>query len=218
MTLEEQKGRGAKGQRGRRVFLPNAQRLMPKKLSLVVAVLIWVSITVFTSAPATAQIPGYQDVWQQIYQQLPDLPLENQYINKETGKVDPNNTLISRLIRYHLFVKGRPPNYRLDWKLTLADYLDANELMSEGSYPGYDSLRKNPMEGDRAAIQRLTRQQRNALVQALVNVFSPNPTAESQPESRPTPASNNPTVKPETPNSRSVPSQAQPGGADLLRL
>ncbi len=56
----------------------------------------------------------------------------------------------------------------------MADYLDANEVMYESSYPGNDTLRKNPLAGDRAAIRRLTRQQRNALVQALVNTFSQN--------------------------------------------
>ncbi len=122
--------------------------------------------------PAIAQSVRISDAWQQVYQQLPDLPLENQYINRQTGKVDPENTLIRRLISYHTYVKGRPPNYRLDWKLTLADYLGANEWIREESYPGHDTLRQNPLEGDRAAIERLSRNQRNALVQALVNVFS----------------------------------------------
>ncbi|WP_210404648.1 hypothetical protein [Chroococcidiopsis sp. TS-821] len=122
--------------------------------------------------PAIAQSVRISDAWQQVYQQLPDLPLENQYVNRQTGKVDPENTLVRRLISYHTYVKGRPPNYRLDWKLTLADYLGANEWIREESYPGHDTLRQNPLEGDRAAIERLSRNQRNALVQALVNVFS----------------------------------------------
>ncbi|OKH28098.1 hypothetical protein [Chroogloeocystis siderophila] len=126
----------------------------------------------FRQPPAIAHSVRISDAWQQVYQQLPDLPLENQYINRQTGKLDPENTLVRRLISYHTFVKGRPPNYRLDWKLTLADYLGANEWIREASYPGHDTLRQNPLEGDRAAIQRLNRDQRNALVQALVNVFS----------------------------------------------
>ncbi|MBO3459187.1 hypothetical protein G7B40_027725 [Aetokthonos hydrillicola Thurmond2011] len=112
------------------------------------------------------------DVWQQVYQQLPDLPRENKYISKDTGKVAENNTLVSRMIRYHFYLKGRPANYRLDWKLTLADYLGANEVMYDGSYPGNDTLKKNPIDGDRAAISRLNRRQRDALVQALVNAFN----------------------------------------------
>jgi hypothetical protein len=111
-------------------------------------------------------------VWRQIYQHLPDLPLENQYVNKESGKVDPDNTLIGRLIRYHVYVKGRPPFYRLDWKMTLADYLEINEVMDEAIYPSSDTLRKNPTAGDVAAIKKLNRAQRDALVQALVDAFT----------------------------------------------
>lgn len=54
----------------------------------------------------------------------------------------------------------------------MADYLGENELMGETVYPGYDTLRSNPIEGDRAVINRLNRKQRDALVQTLVNVFN----------------------------------------------
>lgn len=126
------------------------------------------------SQPAYAQIVSSSNVWEQVYQQLPDLPRENQYISKETGKVAPNNTLVSRMISYHLYLKGRAPNYRLDWKLTLADYLGANEIMYDSRYPGNGTLRKNPLESDRAAIARLNRRQRDALVQVFVNIFNTN--------------------------------------------
>ena len=119
-----------------------------------------------------SQSVGRGDVWQQVYKQLPSLPKENQYINKETGKVAPENTLVSRLIRYHVYVKGRPVNYRLDWKLTLADYLGVNEVMEESRYPGHDTLRSNPIDGDRTAINRLNRAERDALVQTLVKIFN----------------------------------------------
>ena len=111
-------------------------------------------------------------VWRQVYQKLPDFPKENNYVAKRSRKVSENNTLVRRMIQYHLYQKGRAPNYRLDWKLTLADYLGANEIMYDSQYPGHDTLRKNPLDGDRAAISRLTRSQRNALVQVLVNIFS----------------------------------------------
>lgn len=164
----------------------------------------------FSSNPVIAQPLRTEDLWRQVYQQLPSLPQENQYVNGN-GKVAPDNTLASRLIRYHMFVKGRPPSYRLDWKLTIADYLDANELMVEGVYPGADTLRENPMAGDRAVIQRLTRTQRNALIQTLVNIFDPNAAQLSAPtpitgETSPAP---NPTSKPQLP---------QPGDAQRLRL
>ncbi|MEG3936494.1 hypothetical protein QT990_35545 [Microcoleus sp. T3_B1] len=157
------------------------------------------------SAPPQVRV---QDAWKLVYEKLPDLPIENNYISKETGKVDPTNTLVGRLIRYHVFVKGRPPNYRFDWKLSLADYLGATpDYLVESVYPGKDVLRSNPMEQDRAAIQRLNRAQRDALVQALVDVFTENsgggrtPTAGEKPQGR----SNSPEIP-----------QPQPGDAKLL--
>lgn len=136
-------------------------------------------IAILLSPPALAQTAPVsrptrvQDVWQQVYKENPALPLENQYVNRETGKVDPTNTLVSRFIRYHYFIKGRPVNYRLDWKYTIADFLDINEPMQASSYPGADNLRKNPFETDRAIIQKLNHKQREALIQSLVNVFTP---------------------------------------------
>ena len=148
-----------------------------------------------------------QDAWKLVYEKLPDFPIENNYISKETGKIDPTNTLVGRLIRYHVFVKGRPPNYRFDWKLSLADYLGATpDYLVESVYPGKDVLRSNPMEQDRAAIQRLNRAQRDALVQALVDVFTETsgrgrtPTAGERQQ-----RSNTPTIP-----------QPQPGDAKLL--
>ncbi|AFY43803.1 hypothetical protein [Nostoc sp. PCC 7107] len=156
----------------------------------------------FGIQPALAQRISPSDVWQLVYQQLPDLPKENQYVNKETGKVAETNTLANRLIRYHVYVKERSPIYRLDWKLTLADYLGANEIMYDTTYPGNDTLRQNPLESDRAAINRLSRRQRDALVQTLVKIFNPNlQNTSNQP---------NPTTS-------TTPQKPQTGGADLLK-
>lgn len=167
-------------------------------------------LAILSQNPVMAQSVRSQDLWRQVYQQLPDLPLENQYVNQQSGKVDSDNTLASRLIRYHMFVKGRPPNFRLDWKLTIADYLDANELIEEEVYPGADTLRENPLVGDRAVIQRLTRVQRNTLIQTLVNIFNPSqtqiaPSRGRMQERSPTPPT-------------SVPTQPQPGDAQRLRF
>ncbi|MBW4635352.1 MAG: hypothetical protein KME30_26710 [Iphinoe sp. HA4291-MV1] len=173
--------------------------------------ILLVSVLLFSYfQPADAQRVSSGEAWQQVYQQLPDLPRENQYISKETGKVAENNTLVSRMIQYHSYLKGRAPNYRLDWKLTLADYLGANEVMYETTYPGKDTLRKNPFDGDRAAVARLNHRQRDALAQALVNVFSPK--SQNTPRFTPTPSS-----QPEetTPTPRQVPKQG--GGAQLLK-
>jgi hypothetical protein len=163
--------------------------------------------SLFSIQPAYAQRITPSDVWQLVYQQLPDFPRENKYISKENGKVAENSTLANRLIRYHIYTKGRAPIYRLDWKLTLADYLGANEIMYDTTYPGYDSLRENPMEGDRKAITRLTRSQRDALVQVLVNIF--NPTSQNTRSPKPNTAPN--------PSRSTTPQPPQRGGAELLR-
>ncbi|HTL88951.1 MAG TPA: hypothetical protein VL134_06095 [Leptolyngbya sp.] len=139
-------------------------------LSGLAALLFSVRPALAQTAPSSS--PRIQDAWQQVYKDLPALPLENQYVNRITGKVDPNNTLVGRLIRYHYFIKGRPVNYRLDWKYTFADFLGINEPMQASSYPGADNLRKNPFESDRAVIQKLNRKQRDALIQSLTDVFA----------------------------------------------
>lgn len=169
------------------------------------------NLSLISINPAVAQLSRQQDLWRQVYQRLPNFPLENKYISKETGKVSTDNTLASRLIRYHIYIKSRTPNYRLDWKLTLADYLGANERIIETLYPGYDSLQTNPIEGDRTAIRRLNRTQRDALVSVLVNTFNP----EYQKLSAPTPQkSPQPSA---TPNGRITPSLPKPGDAQLLK-
>jgi hypothetical protein len=171
-----------------------------------------------TLPAATAQpILRTEDVWRQVYEQLPDFPLENQYINKETGEVSSNNTLVSRLMRYHIYTKGRTPAYRLDWKLTLADYLGVNERMSATAYPSADTLRTNPMQGDITAIRALNRVQRDALVQTLVAVFNPNRLPANQPVPQPNaePESPNPTPPASSPSSE-TPREPRPGDAQLL--
>ncbi|MBD2532679.1 hypothetical protein H6G97_25075 [Nostoc flagelliforme FACHB-838] len=161
----------------------------------------------FSIQPVYAQRITPSDVWQLVYQQLPDLPRENKYISKENGKVAENNTLVTRLIRYHIYTKGRAPIYRFDWKLTLADYLGANEIMYDTTYPGNDSLRQNPIEGDRKAITRLTRSERNALVQVLVNIFNPTSQNTLSPNTNTAPS----------PNTSTTPQPLQRGGAELLK-
>jgi len=163
--------------------------------------------------PAQAQFIRPRDVGQEVYERLPDLPLENQHISAETGEVDGDNTLIGRLIRYHIYVKNRPPNFRLDWKLTIADYLGAHEYLLDSEYPGHDSLRENPMESDMAAIASLTRSQRDALVGELVSIFNPN---RSQAE-EPVPTAS-PQAPPTNPNPRTrEPIIPEPGDAQLLQ-
>lgn len=144
-----------------------------------------------------------QDAWRLVYQALPNFPRENTYGLKEGGKVATDNTLVGRLIRYHVFVKGRPTLFRFDWKLTLADYLGVgSDLMEEQVYPSADILQKNPLEGDRQIIQSLNRRQRDELIEVLVNVFNGN-----------TPQT--PVTPPSPPSSQPLP-QPKPGDARLL--
>ncbi|MGB3613730.1 MAG: hypothetical protein WBA10_08050 [Elainellaceae cyanobacterium] len=122
--------------------------------------------------PAAAQgIISHRTVAAQIYAQMPELPLENHYERSDTGDVDDSNTLISRVVRYHLFVQRRQPIYRLDWKLTLADYLGVNDWVVEPIYPGADVLERSPRNGDMTAVRTLTLAQRQALVDALVAIY-----------------------------------------------
>jgi hypothetical protein len=155
------------------------RRVLPVALTL----LLGTSFSLIVGNPFFVSTPGVQPalaqrirpdgVWRLVYDRLPDFPLENQYVNKETGKVDPENTLAGRLVRYHLYTKGRPPFYRLDWKITLAEYLEVHRVMEEVGYPSANTLRLNPVEGDIAAIKRLNRAQREALIQVLVDAFRP---------------------------------------------
>ncbi len=108
----------------------------------------------------------------QVYEQLPELPLENQYVSSETGSVDVENTLVSRIIRYHLYIKERPTNLRFDWKLTMADYLGAFEPITSEDYPDY-GLRENPMAGDVLAVESLSAGVRDRLLNLLYESFAP---------------------------------------------
>lgn len=165
-------------------------------------------------SPSFAQTARPQELWQQVYQKLPDLPLENKYVSKETKKVEENSTLVTRLLQYHLYVKGRAPGYRLDWKLTLADYLGANEIMNEAAYPGNATLSTNPIERDRAAITSLNRKQRNDLVQTLVSLFNQNSRTPKPPADSTTPRANSPS----NPNQSNSPLPPRPGDAQRLKL
>lgn len=188
--------------------------------------------------------PRYRvnDMWQLVYQAMPDLPRENQYINRDTGELDEDYTLIRRLIRYHVYVKNRPPLFRLDWKLTLADYLtvsdpntgqtvSANEPIRYETYPGQDVLMGrgaeaatenaaptlSVLDGDRAAIARLTPAQRDRLVEVLVMIFNPGYAASVEAQAA-TEAAQTPAIDPASPGNsgRELPRAPQAGDANLL--
>jgi hypothetical protein len=123
--------------------------------------------------PSGGQTVRVGDAWKTVYQQLPELPQANQYVSRETKQPDPSNTFAGRLISYHLYTKNRPATVRLDWKLTIADYLNANEDIDSDTYPTQKRLQTHPLEGDRAIIQQLTRAQRDQLIQVLITALSP---------------------------------------------
>lgn len=175
--------------------------------------------------PAAAQRVDPTLAADAVYSQLPKLPKENQHIRKKGNKPATNSTLVSRLIQYHTLIKGRSPQYRFDWKITLADYLGLYENLREEEYPGQSYLKTNPMERDRKLIRQLTRTQRLALTQILSDLYAGQvpqqqaapPPEQSQPEptqpavSAPPPEEPEPITRPQLiplPNS---------GSADLLR-
>lgn len=147
-----------------------------------------------------------------IYQKLPFLPLENQYQRQDTGQVDPEHTLVSRLIRYHQDIKKRATRYRLDWRLTLADYLGENEVITAERYPGSLTLQTNPMDSDVKAIRALNRRQRQELVDLLAALYKPRsdsaPVQGKEPQVKPLPA----VVDPKKPG------LSQPGDAQFLKF
>jgi hypothetical protein len=170
------------------------------------------------SPPVAAQVTKLQDVADQVYQRIPDFPKENQYVSRQTNKVAADNTLVKRLIQYHTLVKGRSPIYRLDWKITLADYLGLNDLLEKSTYPAHALLKTNPMAGDRAAINRLNRVQRDRLVQVLVDIYTTQSNPAAQPSSdTSSPNSSTTTSSSATPETQSA-QQHQPlpasGGAE----
>ena len=177
---------------------------------LVLAILVCLSPIGLGKSIANAQNLRPEAVAAIIYQNIPSFPQENQYISQETGEVDLDNTLISRFIRYHEYVKNRPTKYRLDWKLTLADYLRVNEPIRDFRYPGSSTLQVNPLEGDRAAINRLSRRQRNDLVDTLISLYGGKQRNNSTSDFSPS------LNKPDSHNSNPLPKLPQAGDAELL--
>jgi len=167
------------------------------------------NINAIPSSSVSAQSLRPNAIAEQVYQLIPELPLENQYLSQETRETAAKNTLISRFIRYHQYVKSRPVKFRFDWKLTIADYLEANEIISVGRYPGNKTLTTHPLEGDRAAIYNLSRTQRNQLIDTLISIYDPNKPANPNPTTETQNSSDN--------NSNNIPRLPQPGDANLLR-
>lgn len=157
-------------------------------------------------APVLAQSLRPEGAAYLIYPRLSFLPQENQYLRKDTGEVDQEHTLVSRFIRYNEDVKKRS-SYRIDWQLTMADYLGANESIDVDRYPGSATLQINPAQADIAAINKLTLAQRQAFISLLEELYAPPPAEPAQIKKPPSPP---PSTKP------SRPSLTKPGDANLL--
>lgn len=175
--------------------------------------LCWVSVLMVGMDPVWAQLRLVPEASRQVYQDIPELPLENSYAATQVDSgSSEENTLVRRIMIYHLQVKGRSPTNRLDWKLTLADYLDVNEPMYAQAYPGAANLSSNPYAPDRAIIQSLSREQRNQLLKALIVSFGGDPTPAKlyiPPLPSPTPS-----TKQEPDKKLTIP---EAGAADLLK-
>jgi hypothetical protein len=143
------------------------RQLRKKSIEFSLALLLMMS---GTRALARTMTP--EEVANTIYQQIPNLPREDGYLDRESQTAAKQNTLISRLVRYHQNVKSRPTGFRLDWQLTFADYFGINETIQENRYPGSSTLTVNPLEGDRQAIRKLTRQQRRQSIELLVSIYN----------------------------------------------
>jgi hypothetical protein len=151
----------------------NLRLYRPSSIRSQSALLILGSAFCFLLTPAAlAQLSSPTDVAQFVYKRMPTLAVENQYVRADNNKQAVDSTLVSRLVQYHNSLKGRSPLYRMDWKITLADYLGINEVLEPETYPGHAFLKKNPIEADLAVVQKLNAAQRNALVESLVDAFT----------------------------------------------
>lgn len=182
------------------------RRLRGSVIAFLTGIIIAIAFSNFFSVNAQNLRPEMAAA--EVYQSLKEFPRLNQHLSSQTGKPATDNTLVSRIIRYHQYVKNRPVEYRLDWKLTLADYLGVNETIEASKYPGNTTLKNNPLESDRTAISNLDRIQRNELVDTLVSIYNPQSASSSNTESSPSQS----TVD-NTHNRQKVP---QRGSADLL--
>lgn len=133
----------------------------------------WQGVSQAQGLPTGGYTLVVEVIAQQVYDKFPDLPKNNDYRRQSDGTPDPDNTLISRMIRYHRDIKKRPTRYRLDWKLTLADYLGVNEQILPEGYPGFSTLQESPLDSDRQLIENLNRQQRQELVDFLAQIYRP---------------------------------------------
>lgn len=167
----------------------------------------------YASVAEAQRPPRPEEIGQLVYEQLPSLERANTYRGVRSGELRPADTLVSRLIRFHQQNRNRRLASRLDWKITMADLLGVNGVLGPEDYPGFQTLAPNPLQSDLQAIAKLTRTERDRLIDAILAVV-PRPQTTNAPaeEVLETPAVQSPS--PAMPQLPSLPGQ---GAADLLR-
>lgn len=171
-----------------------------------------------TSAAVAQRQPRPDEIGALVYEQLPNLPRENTYIGVRSREVRPNDTFVSRLVRYHQQLQNRRLGSRLDWKITIADLLGVNGVISPEQYPGFETLTPNPLEGDLTVLTRLSRAERDRLIDAILAVVPRPQLPADSPEddagiTPPSPAA--PALAPSS--NPQLPPLPRSGAADLLR-
>ncbi len=191
--------------------------------AIVLAVLLCLIIGLNSNpSPATAQGSRLrqlrpQEILVEASKQLTFIRPDNQYVDRQTKKIRPESTALARLIEYHVYGRGRSPLYRLDWKLTLADYLGAFELMDDDSYPGANQFVRNPVTTDRLQVRSWSRSQREQVVNTLTALYNPNSLKPAAPLVFPNPNPAPPRPEPSPPKEPLNRPLPQTGDADRLK-
>lgn len=169
------------------------------------------------SAAEAQRPPRPEEIGQRVYEQLPNLERANGYRGTRSGELRPTDTLVARLIRFHQQLRNRRLASRLDWKITMADLLGVNGVLRPEDYPGFETLTPNPLQSDLQAIAKLTRADRDRLIDAILAVVPRPQTAVASPEEAPETPAVRPAPPVAAPANPPLPSLPGRGAADLLR-
>ncbi|WP_338442055.1 hypothetical protein VZG28_02835 [Synechococcus elongatus IITB4] len=178
---------------------------------------VLVLLLCYASVAEAQRPPRPEEIGQLVYEKLPNLERANTYRGVRSGELRPTDTLVSRLIRFHQQNRNRRLASRLDWKITMADLLGVNGVLRPEDYPGFETLSPNPLQSDLQAIAKLTRAERDRLIDAILAVVPRPQTAAVPPEETLAPPEVRPTPPVPTPAVPPLPALPGRGSADLLR-
>lgn len=136
-------------------------RWLPMKKCLFVGAAL-ASLDTFRMPVFAQRIRDIPERTAQIYELMPDLPGSGE-----------DEQWLQRILLYHVRTKGRLTDSRFDWRLTFADFLDANEPIYADQYPS-GNTDVNPLTDDRQLFQAMTRQDRNEFLAAILEVYGNN--------------------------------------------